>query len=214
MPFCMLGKTSEREWISDLLNFGRLRMSKLSVFRKIESKAQGDPNEGQLMHFAGANPHLKITMKTTDGVELPAEGIVKLTVDSPDRNLGVYCMTGFQTKGDGTVNLGESVAPVVRGGRMDDFGDHLALFKNSPEFVRRFKRAAHQAGFEVSFGMVDYHPADYCGDVTPWDKIGDYAYQQEWRFVTMDPIPDDHLVLELGPLTDIGLGYDLRIAAA
>lgn len=209
----VLGRVAKTHRIEELIQKGRIRFNKLATFRGIEGKVRGDPNEGLLMHFSGLNPDLKVTAVFPDGTEMPIEGTIRMAVDSPDRHLGVFCMTMLPTLDGGKFDTKELIT-IGKHIHMRTFGDSLAIFKDTPEFVRRLVAAATKAGFELLHDPVDYHPPDYCGDVTPWDKIGDYAYQKEYRFVTTEPVPGEHLDLELGSLMDIALWSDLTEADA
>jgi hypothetical protein len=90
--------------------------------------------------------------------------------------------------------------------RILSFGDTLVLFRDTEEFTRRLHLAARTAGHRLDpeSRPVEYVPQSHCGDTGPFTKIGDYAYQREWRFITEEPIPGDSITLTLGSLMDLG----------
>jgi len=206
----IFAKTKKQKRIQELLEHGRLRMCRLDTYRKMEGDVIGDRNEGVGMHYSGRNPGLEVSITLPNGEVFPLTGrIERLVVEAPERYHAVFCVTAFETEGKGTLPFNGVVEEFVRDPRNRGFGDTMAIFKNSPEFARRLEAAAKKAGYGLHSDLVTYLPSDYCGDVTPFQKIGDYGYQKEWRFVTNEPIPGEYLDLELGSLLDIALWTDL-----
>jgi hypothetical protein len=209
----LLLKIGKREHMQDLCENGTVFMQRLSAYRNVESKVVGDPNEGLLLHFTSDNSTVKITV-TVAGLTIPFErgDWQSLKVNCSALHHGVYCMSAIEVPGDGTFNSERDLIPFMSDKRLLGFGDTLVIFKDSPEFIRRFDVAARDAGHELDLdgpGLVQYVGSDYCGKVGPYVKIGDYAYQQEFRFMSDKPIPGSSLTLKLGRLTDIATWVDL-----
>lgn len=194
----------------DLCENGTVFMRRLEKYRAIENGAVGDPNEGLLAHYTDKNPSLRVTAIIGD-TRIPIE-TQSLKVHCSARNHAVYCMSAIDGPGDGTFNVERDLVPFLKDRRLLEFGDTLIIFKNSKEFIDRFETAAKAAGHELDRegpGPVNYVPESYCGKTGPYTKIGDFAYQQEFRFMTDQPIHGDALTLKLGSMMRNVLRFDL-----
>ena len=202
----VLAKFGQRRFMRDLVMDGEILVRQLLYYTDLENKAQGDPDEGLMMRYSGENPTLKVTAQIA-GKTLPLD-IIDMRVPGPYRRHGVYCMYGIEVPDDISRELPFSaVQKLVEDKQLADFGyDTLVLFRNSPEFVRRLKRAARKLHYEIKNGPIEYVPSSHCGDMGPFRKLDSYKYQSESRFLTTQPIPGD-IKLKLGPLWDIVVGW-------
>lgn len=207
-PHYMLCKIGSRQHRQDLVENGTVYMQRWVVFKSLENRVQGDENEGLAMRFHSSNPTLRTS--ATIGSKTIDLGRASLVIHSPERLHGAYCMCCIQVPGNGTcspaaVMLVASDPRILKG-----FGDTMVLFTNTPEFVRRLRRAARTAGYELESKPIRYMPMDHCGDMGPFRKLEDYRYQSEWRFLTRKPIPKKALILRLGSLLEIARWIDLN----
>ena len=190
----------------DLCENGTVHMKPLGAYLSLESNVIGDPNEGLSAYYSSKNPTLKVTMKVGEQVlPLTSSDLANIRVGSSTRHHAVYCMAGITVPGDGTFGVHRDLVPFLSDRRLLDFGDTVVVFKNSQEFARRLDAAAKAAGHELDVegpGPVTYVSEDYCGRLDPYTKIGEYAYQQEFRFMTERPIEAEFINLNLGSLMD------------
>ena len=214
---CILAKFGKRKHLQELLDHGTLHMRRLGYYRDVDNSAVGDPNEALRMFYSGKNPTVKLkAMLENTSIELP---FLELKGKSPEADLGVYCMCGFRPFGEGDepdITVPGPFFQMKPGNdtrigmdtRFHEFGDTAVVFKNTVEFIERFALAADKVGNPVQGRFVEYIPDNYCGNMNPFKKFDKYRYQNEWRFLTEDPVSEP-LALTLGPLKDIAILIDL-----
>ena len=205
----ILGKIVKRPRAEELLENGTVFMRRLGAYRDMNCKVVGDPNEGLMAHYSGKNPSLKATIQIGDET-LPFP-FVTMRMNSSAQRHAVYCMSAIEIPAVGAASVVGVLTPFLCDKRLLKLGDTLVLFRDTNEFVERLNVAAEAAGhpLDVTAGPVEYVPHDYCGETGPFTKIGDYAYQQEFRFITDKPIPGDSITLSLGNLSDIATWVDI-----
>jgi hypothetical protein len=208
-----LARAGSRPVVQALLERGSLRMRRLQNYVHAPGNIVGDRNEGLHSFYSADNSSLSVVAKIGSR-ELPLRGC-SIKLNSPARAHGVYCMYGLRSAPGG--NLMPSIQALVADSRMHEFGDlspTLAVFRDSPEFCRRFEIAAAKAGYVLESGPIEYMPTAHCGPMGPFRKLDPYAYQHEIRFITTAPIDGEFIELNLGPLMDIANWFDMRKAAA
>ncbi len=189
---------------------GTVFMRRLGAYQKMEGRVIGDPNEGLIYRATNKNPTLKTFIKIKD-TSFPID-IIDLNVTCSAKNHAVFCMSAIEVPGNGTLQYERDLRPFLQDRRLLDFGDTMIIFKDSREFVRRIHDAAKAAGHALDNegpGPVRYVADNYCGEVGPYTKIGDYAYQQEFRFMTNRPIPGESITLNLGSMMHNVMRVDL-----
>lgn len=209
----LLVKIGKSARMRDLCENGTVYMQRLGAYRDLEDKVIGDKNEGLIAHFTTKNPTLKLTVTVGDkSFSMDHNDFQDLKVPCSAQRHGVYCMSAIDVPGDGTFNPVRDLTAFLADRRLLDFGDTLIVFKDSKGFIQRLEQAAKDAGHELDDegpGPVTYVPDSYCGQVGPYTKVGDYAYQQEFRFMTNKPIPGNSITLKLGSLMRSVLRLDL-----
>ncbi len=210
MDQLLLVKIGREARMRDFCENGTVFMRRLGAYMTMEGKVRGDPNEGLIAHYTAKNPTLKVHA-TVGGTRIPLK-VANLKVSCSAKNHAVFCMSAIDVPGDGTFSADRDLAPFLRDKRLMEFGDTVIIFKDSKEFIRRLENAAKVSGQDLDAegpGPVHYVPDSYCGKTGPYTKIGDYAYQQEFRFMTDKPICGESITLKLGSLMDIVLRLDL-----
>jgi hypothetical protein len=205
----VLGKIGRREYMVDLFHHGTVFMPRLRHYRKEENPAVGDKDEGYFASYSPANPTLRVTVRV-GGDELPLPG-ASLRIEGEAAEHGVYCLCLLEIRTeDSEAGLGAIVRRAIVDPRMREFGDSMVLMKNTPEFVQRLRDSARTSGYELDCDPVEYMPPTHAGELGPFRKADRYRYQKEWRFLTTTPLATEHLLLSVGPLTDIALLIDLN----
>lgn len=200
----MLVKIGEKQWMDDLVEKGRLRLTKPRTYAKYETNLViGDPNEITRWRYPRENPTVKISARIGKFAPLYLPGS-SINVFGPERDHGVYCMTAVApVVVEGGLDCPKTIEPVLKNARFREFGNVGTLFLFSDQFVERLCQAAKAAGYPLIHVGVRYVPLGHTGEMSPFCKVETYAYQQEYRFLTDRPIPEEHLYLNLGPLNDI-----------
>jgi hypothetical protein len=203
-PIYLLGKIGCREHMTDLVENGTVFMQRLRYYRTREIGAVGDPDEGYFACYSPKNPTFRLKVRVgTAELALPG---ATLRIEGAAADHAVYCMCMLEIARDDETETVEAIlSRATQDPRMREFGDTIVVMKNTPEFVKRLYSAAADAGCELDCDPVTYVPPTHSGELGPFRKSHCYSFQNEWRFLTTEPIAADHLVLRLGPLTDLAL---------
>lgn len=197
-------RTSESQYIMDLLNLGKVYMKSLSYYadEKTHNSAKDDRNEGRWLD--------------SGYVWIGAESN-KFRVENVRHSGYIYCFTGFED------NIFNKEHPYRFRNQTDSdrLGDKTILIWNPKEFNRRLVEALKKRGFQVQSDWVSYDVVSEdqykTGELlSPFHKSkDDYNWEGEFRFFVPSTCVEDHLEEELGPLNDIacimekGMRYDL-----
>lgn len=98
--------------------------------------------------------------------------------------------------------------------KMTGFGDTAVVFKNSPEFIRRFARAIENIPTTGKHGFVEYDADTLGKHHAPLHKKSRFRHENEYRFV-VDPVivpgerVPESINLHLGSLRDIAFLGDV-----
>jgi hypothetical protein len=205
-PILLLVKFTDSKHVESLRQ-GKLWMSKLAFFQQLEESApagQRDKDEGL---FAYHQPdQIRISINGHDvGRVLSPLAIRQVLPPS-----FIFCATAVTRES------------LVKGGGchtvpadMRVFGDTAVVVHDVEEFKRRIVVALSDdrygsirafPGHKIVDGTVQYVPRTYHGDMGPFRKFEEYAYQSEWRIALIDESAQGQqrsFQLEIGDLTDI-----------
>jgi hypothetical protein len=190
-------KFGKREHI-DQFRKGKLYTRPLKEFVQIEDgKLRGDKREG-ISHLLQSK-RVQITLGHPAGEKhyINAEGgligDVTLALDD-ERERNVYCLYGI------TDDFSE--IPVDE--RNLQFGDTVLAVMRVKEFFNRITATAKKERLSISGRPVEYINTDvYHGEMGPFRKSSDYAYQCEYGFVFSQPYVGTPRIFDIGDISDI-----------
>lgn len=197
--------------VIDSIQKGHIWLNPVSMYRKAENET-GDTVVGD--KFEAMWPI--------------GEGIVHI----PDESLSQQVVNGYLK----TTHMDDYVFCILKMGGMDnefyftdeqkdklrEFDEEALLIYDTTEFVQRIENAAKSQGYELNHSIVNYYDPSTDNmnllydlvrgmeNIVFW-KRDEYRYQQEIRFVIQrGNLQDDHLVLEVGDISDISMRLSIK----
>ena len=165
-------KFGHYEHICQLRDQGLLYMNTFPYFRQIEDKElRGDKYEGVAEVNRGSSG---IVTPKNDPENQFMVSRWEIRKDLPQlEKLNVFCMC--------------AVRPSVRSFPVDKrnfrFGDYALILMNPQEFIDRISSQLESQNINHKANLVEYISNDYVGEVGPFRKLKNFAYQSEWRLV-------------------------------
>ena len=197
-------KINSHEIIAKIQN-GSFRMNSLKIYREMYDNCNdnivGDPYEGKfIIHDAvfqieelGVNEHVK-----------------DFAFSTANENDFVFCMFGINPEKHISFKFTDEQKQKLIG-----FNDTALLITDIGEFATRIEQAATGKGLKIKSDFVNYYD-ETIDDVARllslvrngmenivFNKVKDYAYQQEYRFTIPNFTGDEYLELNIGDITDI-----------
>lgn len=190
----VLMKFGQAEHLEAFRSEGLLYMNSLRYFAKLEGDAvRSDPLEGfDEIHQAKHIVSLRIEAEGQAPLELKPHlsGPFRIARSVPPWN--VFCMHGVTTVSEPLVDE-----------RNLAFGDSFVIVTDTMAFLNRFAEAATAAKLQADWRPVAYFdPLEHTGDVGPFRKSSEFAYQREFRLGVWPGSPEP-VILRVGDLTDI-----------
>lgn len=187
------------------LRAGHLYAKTLKYYRDLEITT-GDAEIGDkyeaMLHFQNATAQFS----TPDGNHvIPLNDTLLSTSSSDDF---VFCMFSINDVSE-EFHFSEKQKE-----NLLSFGDTALIILDSEEFKRRVFEAAKKQGYSVHFDRVKYYDSTIDNadillslfggmwNAALW-KRDSYSHQQESRFIFSPGKGDDHVVLEIGDISDI-----------
>jgi hypothetical protein len=181
---------------------GRIYCNTIKYFTEIEdNKVRGDIDEncGWIDYLGDSTLSMKpVDTPNAEPLVFQASGTrIKQHFDASGYNL--FCMyllvvdssfpNGFEPFND----------------RCKEFGSHLLLVKDSPEFMKRIEAKLAALGYGYERTIVSYSDlSQYSGGKSYFMKDSSYSYQNEYRFIIKSN-KDEPLILDIGSIEDIAV---------
>ena len=170
-----LVKFGEWEHLQQLQDEGLLYMNNLPYIWKIEDKElRGDPYDSVDRVERGKKARIFLQ----DGTEVPFEAtnwVIRILPPEPER-INVFCMYALR--------LSAGSYPVDN--RNYKFGDYALLVTKPQEFIDRVAAQLRADAINAKTNLVEYVDGQYAGELGPFRKFRQFAYQSEWRLVCYD----------------------------
>ena len=187
---------------------GKLYANKLGYFKRLEERHEanrGDIHEGTIAW--GQPGQIRVEINGLDMSEDLAEP-VSLSSHRLDE-LNVLCLYTGRIKNE--TDAAKIRRQLLIHEKCREFGDHLVLLTNGPEFLRRVMRGAELRNIRAAHGPVRYYnPGKFSGSFPgirgAFMKQEAFGFQQEYRIV-FEPriaIPGP-LRLDIGDISDIAI---------
>lgn len=215
--FFLLTKFSSRKNI-EMLQLGKIYMKNLQYYIDLETTTDdedvGDKYDG-LLSLKDVN----INMYKVD----TKESIARFNASTATMNLGykkspVFCMfildnrnLTMETRNGDELLMRYDFSDEQRD-KLIKFGDTVLLITDPKEFFQRMKEGFNKAVAGHTRDRVKYyqgntkeHLLEVCGDnnrIAFW-KRKKYEHQQEYRFLAFDMKVEDHLIIDIGDISDI-----------
>jgi hypothetical protein len=178
-------------FMRDLIEHGIVWMNVAGHFATLTSDQQrGDPEEGLTRRYSQIGTQTTFHIPNQPPLQLPLAGPLRIW-NNADRQRAIYSVFAVP-------DLRERVDE-----RCLELGRHVVFFHDGMEFARRVCAAASSRGHELAFGPVRYVSDRYSGEMTIFTKPDKFQHQNEWRFVTREPVCGGRMILTLGSLHDI-----------
>ncbi|MBA2862897.1 hypothetical protein [Methanococcus maripaludis] len=182
-------KFSEKPYIEELYNDGKMHFSLLSSFNTKEmGTLQGDPNES-LSEIYPAKGDFKVII---GGVDISSSIVGSPIISGYDdsENNFIWCSYGIFEKQYGSLKNNEK----LDFSKMKELGNYCIIVLNFKEFNKRLEDAFYLEFSKnilknwinktfITGGAVEYVPNDYTGYFGPFKKYLDYEIQNEYRYV-------------------------------
>ncbi len=196
-----------REHVSSFRS-GRIRMGSVRSYREqYEQDAGGrnDPREHLGTILQPDRIRMDINGILIEGLAAPVE----IRPDTDDISY-LLCLTAIT---DHSLNAAGGI--LKSDPELLHLGDAAVIVQNVDQFQKRLKAGICATGFLRSHvgqnrrasGLVEYVDfSAYHGDLGPFKKSKDFAFQQEWRLAlaaSREEPRADHLFLEIGDLSDV-----------
>lgn len=220
--FWLLFKVSSYERLLQMQS-GTLYMNSLDYFSNLKDEEALALRMDELEKVygvlrAGKNTHGYSTLSIKIGdsdeeIDLGPEAVLRADFPQP-KNMMLFCMGAFADGKDGKI-AGETGSSIFFDRRFLEFGSHLLLITNAPEFAKRISLAiGNEAGafstvfFHDGYGLVHYKALDnYSGAIGLYTKDLKYSWQLECRISlgVQDQCLncDGAYELEIGDISDI-----------
>lgn len=201
---------------------GKIYMKRLQYFIDLENKT-GDGDIGD--KYDGLMPieNVKITLKTTGE---DRKTIVELSEGNVTLNFGycnspAFCM--FVLDHRNITGESESEGELVvrydftaeQKDKLKRFGAHVLVITDNKEFMSRLAKGFLAAGVSFKRGKAEYYNGNtkqHAEDVINNDpsqiafwKRHKFSYQQEYRLFAFKTEVADHLVVDIGDISDISI---------
>jgi hypothetical protein len=196
----LLFKFGEVEHLRSL-QAGTIYLNSWCYFKTCESKADRDPNEGT---HKWMNP--AITSIEIGGHKFTAQGgTLSMSLSYPDLQTKIFCMSVF-------CSTDRRITRPIFDPRLLKLGDHMLVIHNVGQFVgqldAKLKTLYENHVIEgANTGKVTYFDENtYDGEVGPFFKTSNLAFQEEWRLVVRTIATDDKpFTVEIGSIEKISL---------
>lgn len=192
-PFIVFLKLGQHLHMERLLHSGELYLNTLGYFRGLEDgtpRSDRDEASGYNWQMDGG------TFEIQDGQEWNLVGTLIGGIrvhDAALLNANIYSLHARRA------------SDCIEPWKLDylAFGDTFVLFFNPAEFLERVRRAAQEAGYQASWGPVEYvDRRTYHGPMGAFKKFEERAVDSEFR-ILVQPGAGGPLRLRVGDLTDI-----------
>jgi hypothetical protein len=189
-----LVKFGRYENLCQLRDQGLLYMKSLQYFKKIEDEdLRGDKYEGVAEIKRGTSG--TVTPKNNPG----SPYIVRrweIRWDLPHyKNINIFCMCAVRpSMGSFPVNK-----------RNFRFGDHALILTKPQEFIDRISSQLKSQNINHKANLVEYFNNDYVGEVGPFRKPINFAYQSEWRLACYSGHDKELNDICIGNIKDISI---------
>jgi hypothetical protein len=216
---CILIKFGKKKRLREFQS-GKIYLKRLRYFIDLENET-GDDDVGD--KYDGLLPIEKVNIKVVN-----AEENHKMIVQFSDANavldLGycnapALCMFALDRRNKTEVLRGEGEL-IERYDFTDEqkeklkrFGAHVLVITNNDEFISRLTKGFQAAGISMKRGRVEYYNGNtkqHAEDVINKDhsqiafwKRQKFSYQQEYRLFAFQTDVDDHLIVDIGNISDI-----------
>jgi len=186
-----LVKFGQYEHICQLRDQGLLYMNTLLYFRQIEDEElRGDKFEGVADVKRGNSG--KVTPKNDPENQFIVSRW-EIRRDLPQlEKINVFCMCAVRP------SMGNF--PVDK--RNFRFGDYALILTNPQEFIDRISSQLESGNINHKANLVEYI-SNYAGEVGPFRKLKDFAYQSEWRLVCYNGPSKERDDIRIGSIKDI-----------
>jgi len=203
LPLYLL-KFTKTEYVTSMRK-GRLWLKPLAFYQEHYEGApvgQIDPNEGLSACYQPEYARLLL-----NGVSI-AEFHSPIKVRQKLPTIFAFCALAVTKKDIECNPTGFSLDERLRA-----FGEKVVVITDFDKFQRRVNSAVNNCsirsvpGLEGRIsGLVEYVPRNYHGEMGPFRKFDEFAYQREWRLAFIaENCLEDHFVLDVGNLDDITL---------
>jgi len=186
-----LVKFGQYEHICQLRDQGLLYMNTFTYFRQLEDKElRGDKFEGVADVHRGSSGIL------TPKNDLKNQFMVsrwEIHRDLPQfEKKNVFCMCAVRPSMESF--------PVDK--RNFRFGGYALILKYPQQFIDRISSQLQSEKINHQANLVEYIGNDYVGEVGPFRKLNNFAYQSEWRLVCCEGIGKER-TFSIGDINDI-----------
>ena len=158
--------------LQQLQDDGLLYMNNLPYFWKTEDdELRGDPYDSVDEVARGSKARILLQ----DGTEVPFESTnwaIRIHPFEPAR-INVFCMYALRP----------SAGSFPVDDRNYKFGDCALVVTEPQEFIDRVATRLRKEGISGKADLVEYVDDQYIGKIGPFRKLGQFAYQSEWRLV-------------------------------
>ena len=206
MEILSLIKFGQKEHLEEMLNNGTIYCNPIEYFRKLEdSELRGDSYEGTFK-ITNYPPNSKIEITLHNNLDKPIKlKTASLHLREHYSNIKgnlfcLYCLTSEDFK-----NINKFKIDLKNVG----FGSHFLLLKDLKNILPRITNAFDNCEFEYVKGLVQYYDRrTKNGNVTPFEKPLEYAYQKEFRFFVNSGMQKP-IKLHIGPLNDVAQIFEM-----
>lgn len=198
---CIIKKTQQ----------GSIYMNSLQQFRKLYKDSGdetiGDPYEGKLYIY---NADCFIPDKGYN------EHLSNYALQTKNENDFVYCLFNINIDKYNFFQFGNEIKD-----KLPKEYDKALIITNPEEFFKRLIKKAKDDGIELHHGCVNYYDEE--DDLqrlysllsngtknVAFHKRKQYAYQQEYRFVSPNPEKLDHIELKIGDISGISYAIETK----
>ena len=206
----------QKTHVDDFLD-GKLRLHRLSYFRKLETgtSSRSDPEEGVMPWQDDRQVKAIITPSNDRSWAVHLTGPGSMRVSRVD-NLNILCLYAalFRPSDKERLSVEERRQQIAVPDEYRKFGDHAVLIVNASEFVQRIEREARARQYSVWRRAVRYvDPEVY--DISDLDNEIDaafckstrYAGEREYRFAfDTNTNGNDPITVDIGSVHDIAYG--------